>query len=151
MTSSGVPEDEGLRRIYLVHDQRDEDAVIDLEEHLFERGFEVMVSAFEGDEAQVRRDHQESLSECDAVLLYYGAGNDPWLRRKLREVQKSAAFGRQRPLLGTAIYVAPPDTARKARLKTREAVVIHGKATFEPSQLEPFIQGLGQPQERPES
>ena len=31
---------------------------------------------------------------CDGVLIYYGAGNEMWLRRKLREVQKSAGYGR---------------------------------------------------------
>ena len=137
-------DDDELRRIYLVYDQRDEDAIMDLEDYLFDRGFEVLVPNFEGDEAQVRQDHQENLCDCDAVLLYYGAANQPWLRRKLREVQKSAAFGRKTPLLGTAIYVAPPECPRKNRLKTREALVIQGHPTFQPEPLEPFIDWLSQ-------
>ncbi len=99
-----------VKRIYLICDQRDQDTVSPLGNALFERGFEVITPVFEGDEAEVREDHEENMRLCDAVLLYYGAGNELWLRRKLREVQKSAGLGRTEPIRAKGIWVAPPGT-----------------------------------------
>ena len=131
-----------LSRVYLICDQRDLDATLALEDYLYDQGYEVTVPVFEGDEAQVRKDHEENLVICDAILFYYGAGNELWLRRKLREMQKSAAFGRTRPLRAKAIYVALPETPQKLRVRTREAIVIPQQGEFEPSALDPFLQQL---------
>ncbi len=139
-----APGDE-LSRIYLICDQRDLDHTLALEDYLFDQGYEVIVPVFEGDEAQVRKDHEENLVVCDAILFYYGAANELWLRRKLREVQKSAAYGRTRPLRAKAIYVAPPATPQKRRVRTREALVIPQQQDFEPSVLKPFLAQLGVP------
>ncbi len=132
----------GLVRIYMIYDQRDGEAPQPLEDYLFQQGFEVIVPVFDGDEAQVRRDHEESLSICDGVLLYYGTANELWLRRKLREIQKSAAFGRKRPITGKAIVVAPPESVTKQRFRTHEALVIDQQAGFDPKPLQNFLSQL---------
>jgi len=134
---------DGVRRIYLICDQRDQEAISPLSDALFERGFEVITPVFEGDEAEVREDHEENLRSCDAVLVYYGAGNELWLRRKLREVQKSAGLGRERPISAKGIWVAPPDTPQKQRLRTREAVVMNQQERFSAGPLGPFLGTLG--------
>jgi hypothetical protein len=131
-----------LTRIYLISDRRDEAAPTALADYLYDQGFEVILPVFEGEEAQIRKDHEENLSVCDAVLFYYGEGNELWLRQKLREVQKSAAFGRKKPIVIKAIYVAPPDSPSKARFKTREAMVIDQRAPFDPVALTDFISQL---------
>jgi len=133
-----------VQRIYLICDQRDQEAISPLADALFERGFEVITPVFEGDEAEVREDHEENLRLCDAVLMYYGAGNELWLRRKLREVQKSAGLGRERPISAKGIWVAPPDTAQKQRLRTREAVVMNQQERFSAGPLGPFLSTLGE-------
>lgn len=134
--------DDELTRIYLIYDQRDGDGTIAIEDYLFDKGFEVIVPVFDGDEAQIRRDHEENLSICDGVLLYYGQANELWLRRKLREIQKSAAFGRKKPIVAKAISVAPPETPAKRRFRTREALVIDHREGFDPTTLESFISQL---------
>jgi hypothetical protein len=131
--------EDGLRRVYVIYDQRDGDGPASIEDYLFQKGFEVIVPIFDGEEAQVRRDHEENLSICDGVLLYYGAANELWLRRKLREIQKSAAFGRKEPIGVKAIFVAPPDAPPKKRLRTREALVLDQREGFDPEALEPFV------------
>jgi hypothetical protein len=137
----------GLTRLYLLCDQQDLEATRPLEDALFDRGFEVMLPLFDEDEAQVRLDHEESLCSCDAVLLYYGEAGEPWLRRKLREIQKSAGLGRDRPLLTRAIYVAPPLTPQKERLRTLEALVLRGKdAGFAAADLDPFLAEIAKEQ-----
>ena len=103
-------------RIYLISDRRDEGAPAALGDYLYDQGFEVILPVFEGDEAQIRKDHEENLSMCDAVLFYYGEGNELWLRQKLREVQKSAAFGRKKPIVIKAIYVAPAGQSQQGQI-----------------------------------
>ena len=141
---AGAAEDSGdeLRRIYLISDRRDEATPTAVADYLYDQGFEVILPVFEGDEAQIRKDHEENLSVCDAVLFYYGEGNELWLRQKLREVQKSAAFGRKKPIVIKAIYVALPDSPSKARFKTREAMVIDHRSEFDPAALSDFISQL---------
>ncbi len=140
---AALVEDEArLVRIYLICDQRDLDATPSLEDHLFDLGYEVVLPVFEGDEAQVREEHEETLCTCDATVVYYGAGNELWLRRKLREIQRSPGLGRSVPLAAEAIYVAPPESPRKARLRTRQAMVIQGGTVFEAERLEPFLSRL---------
>lgn len=131
-----------LQRVYLICDQRDGDSTLPLEDFLFDQGFEVIVPVFEGDEAQVRHDHEENMIACDAALIYYGAGNELWLRRKMRELQKSAGLGRRKPLKAKAVYVAPPEDPRKRRFRTHEALVINQPEAFSPSAFQPFISQL---------
>lgn len=138
---SAAPDD-GLKRVYLISDRRDEHAPSAIADYLYDQGYEVILPVFDGDEVQIRKDHEENLSICDAVLFYYGEGNELWLRQKLREVQKSAAFGRKKPILLKAIYVAPPDSPTKARFRTREAMVIDQRTAFDPAGLSPFISQL---------
>lgn len=123
--ASGDEAADDLTRIYLICDQRDQDASSDVQAFLFDRGYEVILPAFEGDESEVREDHEENLRVCDAALVYYGAGNELWLRRKLRELQKAAGLGRTQRLTAKGILVAPPTNPAKERLRTREAVVMH--------------------------
>jgi hypothetical protein len=140
------PERDALRSIYLICDQRDLDEAGRLRDFLFDE-FEPVLPVFEGDEAQVRHDHEANLAECDAVLIYYGAANELWLRSKLRELQKIAGYGRSKPIVAKAVYIAPPDTAEKQRFRTHDALVINsGGAAFAPASLEPFVSRLKQAQ-----
>jgi hypothetical protein len=130
-------------RIYLICDQQDLEATRPLEDFIFNEGFEVMLPLFDQDEAQARIDHEESLCTCDAVLLFYGEAGEPWLRRKLRELQKSAGLGREKPLLARGIYVAAPITPQKERFRTLEATVLHEPAEKgAPAGLERFLQAI---------
>lgn len=140
-----TPADEGAgaATVYLVCDERDLDAVGPLEDFLFERGYEVVLPLFDGDETEIREEHEECLRSCAAVLVYYGAGNEAWQRRMTREVRKSAGYGRSGPPPPAAIYVAAPETAQKQRLRTREALVLRQQgAAFAPEDLEPLLSML---------
>jgi serine/threonine protein kinase len=136
-------EGDDITRIYLICDQRDQEAAGALSDLLFERGYEVTLPVFEGDEAEVREDHEDNLRLCDGVLFYYGAGNELWLRRKLREAQKSAGLGRTDPIRAKGIWVAAPATAQKQRLRTREALVMSGTGEVSDAPLQPFFEAIG--------
>jgi hypothetical protein len=131
-----------LKRVYLVCDQNDVDAVAPLSDSLFAAGYEVIMPVFDEDETQTRIEHEESLASADGVLLYYGAGNEVWLRRKLREMQKNAG-ARDQPWLARAIYVAGPITPQKERFRTLEVTILQEPAGgFDPETLDPFMRAM---------
>jgi hypothetical protein len=138
--AAATPADQEHLRLYLLCDQQDLTAAQPLEDHLFSEGFEVVLPFFDEDETQARLEHEENLRSADVIVLYYGAGDELWLRRKLRELQKSAALGRERPLLARGIYVGAPVTPQKERFRTHEAMLIHEPAGgFDPSLLAPLL------------
>jgi hypothetical protein len=134
------------RRVYLICDDKDLDAIGPLYDCLFDGGYEVVLPAFEGDEAEVRQSHQANLCDCDAVLIYYGSGSDLWQQTKLRDLQKAAGYGRTKPMLAKAIYVAAPETPKKKLVRTKEAIAIKNFAAFEPEDLAPFLSQITQGQ-----
>ena len=96
---------------------------------------------FDGDEAEVREYHEENLAHCDGVLIFYGAGNELWLRRKLREIQKSAGL---RPHEAAAAASAicldrRRRTPEKERFRTHDATrrAAVGRAVVGSSRLQP--------------
>jgi hypothetical protein len=132
-------------RVYVLCDQQDAEATRPLEDYLFDMGFEVILPFFDEDETQARLEHEENLRSCDVILLYYGAGDELWLRRKLRELQKSAALGREKPWLGRGIYVGAPATPQKARFRTHEAMLIQEPpAGFDPSAMAPLLAAIAE-------
>jgi hypothetical protein len=133
-------------RVYLLCDQEDQEAIRPLEDRLFDLGMEAVLPLFAEDEAEARLDHEENLASCDAILVYYGAAGEPWLRRKLREIQKCAGQGRERPLLAQGIYLAPPTNPQKERFRTLEAMVLNGLGDGGESgeALDPFLDAIRQ-------
>jgi hypothetical protein len=141
--STGFPtRSNGKSRIYLMCHQRDFNEVRMLQQHLYRQGLEVVLPATEGDEAQVQDDHKENLIWCDAAMIYYGNGNEPWFRTKLRDLDKAFGHGRQKNWLAKAVYLAPPRTEPKETLLSHEALVIRGFESFSPDSLDPFVAQL---------
>jgi hypothetical protein len=140
-----APAAEEHARVYILCDQQDVETTRPLEDYLFDAGFEVILPFFDEDEAQARLEHEENLRSSDVVLLYWGAGDELWLRRKLRELQKSAALGREKPWLGRGIYVGAPGTPQKERFRTHEATLIHEPpAGFNPDAMAPLLAAIAE-------
>jgi hypothetical protein len=102
----------------------------------------VVHPVFEGDEAEVRESHEENLRDCDAAIIFYGKVNELWVRHKLRELQKSAGYGRTRPLRALAISLIDPENPEKQKFRTHDAMVITQPSDFDPERLQPFIAQL---------
>jgi len=132
-------------RVYVLCDQQDAEATRPLEDYLFDAGFEVILPFFDEDETQARLEHEENLRSSDVILLYYGAGDELWLRRKLRELQKSAALGREKPWLGRGIYAGAPATPQKERFRTHDAMLIQEPpAGFDPGAMAPLLAAIAE-------
>jgi hypothetical protein len=112
------------RRLYIVADARDAPVIGAWIDPLFDQGLEVIQPMFEGDEAELREYHEENLASCDGVLIFYGAANELWLRRKLREVQKAIGYGRSKPAPPVAVALIGARTPEKERFRTHEAQVV---------------------------
>lgn len=132
------PSGDKLTRLYLIFDQRDEDAVAPLDEFLYEQGFEVKKPLFFGDECKIQQDHERKLRLADAVLIYYGSADEAWLDKILMELATIRAH-----LKASAIYLAGPETKTKVRFRTREVdVVIKRFDAFAPESLAPLLEKL---------
>jgi hypothetical protein len=125
-------------QLYFIYDQRDAGVIAPWENFLFEE-FEVIHPVFDGDQADIRDYHEENLRTCDAALIFYGAGNECWLRRKLREIQKSAGYGRTGPMRAVGICLLAPRTPEKERFRTHQAFVIPQWDGFSPEPFQPFV------------
>ncbi len=101
------------------------DQIRAVEKYLYDKGYEVILSAPEDDNQQMFEYHKENLINCDATLIYYGFANELWLRSKLWEFKKAKGWGRANPMLCKAIYLAAPATEHKQGLLTREAKVLN--------------------------
>lgn len=129
-------------RVYLMADRRDSALLDPWVQGLFHQKLEVIQPIFEGDETELREYHEENLATCDGVLIFYGAGNEIWLRRKLREVQKAAGYGRTRPQPAVGICLVAPRTAEKERFCTHDASVAPQWDGFSLEPLKPFLAQL---------
>jgi serine/threonine protein kinase len=130
----------GAPKLYLICDPKDEAAVEPLEDYLFAQGLEVMLPAFDGDDADAAALHQDNLLTCDGVLVYYGAAPKAWVDIKLRELLKATGYGRQAPIEVQAVYIAPPEDRRKERFQSHQAGVIRQPGEFQScAELDTFI------------
>lgn len=126
-------------QIYLIYDPRDAALASPYADALYEQGFDVLHPTFEGDEADVRNCHEENLRVCDGALIFFGSANEGWVRRKLREVQKSVGYGRVGPLPVITISCVGAKTAEKEHFRTHEAPVIFQMEGFSSDMLQPFV------------
>ncbi len=125
-------------QLYLLYDQRDIDVIAPWADWLF-NNFEVIHPAFDGSESEVASYHEDNLRSCQGALIFYGAAGEPWLRGKLRELQKSAAFRDTRTPPPTGICLTAPRTAIKERFRTHQAMLIPQWDGFNAAELQPFV------------
>lgn len=129
------------RYLYLIYDQRDAEAIAPWADFLF-NDFEVIHPAFDGSDAEVAAYHDENLRSCHGAMIFYGSAGEPWLRGKLRELQKSAAYreSRTRPCVGVCLIA--PRTPIKERFRTHEAILIAQWEGLSADALQSFVTRL---------
>ncbi len=133
------PPAEGPMRVYLMHDKDDQDAVLPIEDYLFDKGFEVKMPLFEGSPSQLRELHQDYLRLCDAMMIYYRETSRAWLESKLNDILKARGLNRTKRICASAVYITGEKTAQKERFRTHEAEVIKHFGPFQGEVLGPFV------------
>jgi hypothetical protein len=72
-------------------------------------------------------------------VIFYGSAPEVWLRRKLREVQKSVGYGRLKPGPAIGICLIAPRTPDKEQFRTHEALLIPQWDGVSPDTWQPFL------------
>jgi hypothetical protein len=129
----------GSRLVYLLCDPTtDEDATFAhrLSAELVERErLTVTMPPASADER--RRRHEESLRECDGVLVYCQSAPRDWLRYAVEDVTHAESTSQRRPLRSKALLMPDPTPWRGYPLR-----LIPRRAGFSLSDLEPFLAPL---------
>ncbi|MCK1739166.1 toll/interleukin-1 receptor domain-containing protein [Bradyrhizobium sp. 138] len=113
-------QDNGL--IYLICDQKDRERKIanPLRKVCRQLGFRVETPVFEGDAASVRKAHRDLLGACDAIILFYGAGDPAWKRAMESELRKVGGYRRGKALPARYTCVAGESTPDKQEIVETE-------------------------------
>jgi hypothetical protein len=129
--------------IYLICDRKDRKDTVPVRKFCREHGFEVQIPAFEGDATAMREANQQLLITCDAVILFYGAGDEAWKRTVDNELKKMPGYRGGRPLPATYTYLTEPKTSDKEDLlDMEEANLINGLEGFPEAAMAEFLQTL---------
>ena len=128
--------------VYLLCDRADEPVAAELQDWLFEQGFEVSLPDHVAEEEEAGRFHRETLCVCDAVIVYFGEVRRSWVETKLRDLLKAPGFGRTTPFSVKAVYSTPGGDFQKQRFRTHLADVITAQTRLDPTALRPFVDRL---------
>jgi len=128
------------QRVYLICDEQDRQSIASLRDFLFDQRFEVLLPLFEGDESEVRLDHEDNLRSCDLAIIYHGESTDLFLRRKLRELRKISGSPEGSRLRLIVVCLAPPVTAEKQKFPHTGSAANHPDRWLQPRILETSAQ-----------
>ena len=127
--------------VYLICANEDRKATVPLRKALVKHGLSVDIPAFEGDAAEVRKANESLLSRCDAVIVYYGSGNEAWKRSIDNDLAKMRSYRRGKPLKAKYIYLAPPGTRDKDdHIDMEVPNLIDGFGGFSEVGIAPFLE-----------
>lgn len=131
-----VPAD-GTVQLYLDCDERDLDRPeLDPLYEWLDQHFRVILPDYDN---RTLSSSEALIQQCEAVLIFYGQASALWLKRRLNALKKTL-YGRPKPLLAKAVYVADP---AKQQFSDPEVPMIAGYQGFEPTLLEDFLASLG--------
>lgn len=131
------------RLIYLICNEKDRKATVPLRKYFRDHGCEVSLPAFEGDATVVREAHQQLMVNCDAVILFYGAGDEAWKRTIDNELKKMPSYRGGKTLLASYTYLAAPKTTDKEDLiDMEEPNLINGVENFPEAKVAALVQAM---------
>jgi hypothetical protein len=133
-----------LKQVYLICENRDREFIRPIKQYLFKERFEV-ITWLEGDATAERLTeyHRKNLRECDAALIYFGSGDEPWVRKNLEDLEKAYGYGREDDWTASAVFVGQPPNEQKEDFLTHMVpYVIHNLSGFHPDDLSDFVRAV---------
>lgn len=133
-----------LKQVYLICENRDRPLIRPIKEYLFKNKFEV-ITWLDGDPAaaSLMDYHRKNLKECDAALIYFGSGDEPWVRKNLEDLEKAYGYGREDDWCASAVYVgSPPNEQKEDFLTHMVPYVIRNFDSFNPEDLREFVNAV---------
>jgi hypothetical protein len=139
-TQTAQPATGDKKLILLICNEPDRKSVLPLFRHLKEQAFDVKLPAFTGDAAEIRQTNQECMSHCDAIILFYGSGDEAWKLHQQNEIKKMQGVRGIKPLLANHTYLAEPVTPDKEFLvEVGGPELINGLKGFSAADMSTFI------------
>lgn len=137
------PDRSKLKQVYLICESRDRSLVRPIKEYLFKQNLEVITWLDQGGTDTLMDYHRRNLRECDAALVYFGSGDEPWVRKNLEDLEKAYGYGRDEDWLANAVYVgAPPSDQKEDFLTHLVPFVIRNFNSFDPNDLRDFVSAV---------
>jgi hypothetical protein len=132
------------KTVHVIHGEKDGKDVIPLLKFLMAKGCEISRPIFTGeDTGKVREANQALYMGCDAVILFYGTGDQTWKYYQHSELKKMQGVRGDKPLLAEFTYVAGPNTGDKELLVSlAEEDVIDGLNGLSETGMAPFINAI---------
>jgi TIR domain/Domain of unknown function (DUF4062) len=131
-----------LKQVYLICENSDRSLVRPIRQYLHKEKFEV-ITWLEGEGGtaaeRLMEYHRKNLRECDAALIYFGSGDEPWVRKNLEDLEKAYGYGREDDWSASAVYVGAPPNPEKEDFLTNMAPVIYNFDGFNPDDLRDFV------------
>jgi len=132
-----------LKHVYLICENRDLSMVRPIKQYLFQQNLEVITWLDQGNTDTLMDYHRKNLRECDAALVYFGSGDEPWVRKNLEDLEKAYGYGRETDWLANAVYVgAPPSEQKEDFLTHLVPYVIRNFSSFDPNDLRDFVNAV---------
>jgi hypothetical protein len=104
-------------------------------------GVEYVLPIQSEDPADNRRDLEQNLIECDALIVIYGTATNSWVRGQLREAHKAVAM-RPQPLRALAVIEGPPEQKAPLDMKIQDMRVLDYRAGISESKVKQFLDSL---------
>lgn len=134
---------EGKMLVYLVCDKNDRTSTVPMRKWLKSRGMEVKLPLFAGEATAVREANENLLATADAVLLFYGTGDEAWKNAIDSDHKKIRAYRGAKPLPPRFTYLAEPITDDKLdMIEMDETFLINGMAGFEEDSMGEFLEAI---------
>jgi hypothetical protein len=127
-------------RVYMICDRVDEENTAKLEEFFYSQGVEVLMPAFDRDEAESQLIHISNLTTCDGALIYYGATSRHWVDSHTRELIKAIGYRNSNQIAARLIFMALPIDRRKERFKSLTTEMVCQSSDGGYTELKPFVQ-----------
>ncbi|MBL8470399.1 MAG: toll/interleukin-1 receptor domain-containing protein [Rhodocyclaceae bacterium] len=125
--------------VYILCSEQDRRDTLPLFKYLKARGLDPKLPVFSGDAAAVRAANDNLLASADAVLLYYGSGDEAWKFHQQNEIRKAAAIERARPLRGVfTLVAAPPNDDKEFLIALGEADTLDALQGYSDAALAPL-------------
>ena len=105
--------------VHVLMSEADRAASVPLLKLLDEQGLEATSPVFAGKAAEVRKANAQLLASCDAVILFYGAGDEVWKVHEQNNLRKQSARADASGRRSEWICLVPPASADKQHLRQR--------------------------------
>ena len=133
----------GGQVVHIMMSAADREAVVPLLKLLRAQGLLVTTPVFVGDAGALREANAQLLSGCDALILFYGAGDEVWKFHQQSELRKQSAVGSAGRRRSEWTCLAPPSTADKQMLqRLEEPNLINAMAGLTEATLVPLLAAL---------